>query len=86
MNGLQHDHHDLIGSVMHVYSSDDDKRRGELAGLEKLSPHDLRRTATTKDFQQIVLDAFKEKVFLLRLIILFYSATSLNKTYSLPLG
>lgn len=28
------------------------KRRGELAGLGKLSPHDLRRTAITKAFQQ----------------------------------
>jgi len=30
------------------------KRRGELAGLGKLSPHDLRRTAITKAFQQNV--------------------------------
>ncbi|CAN5565754.1 hypothetical protein BH18ACI1_BH18ACI1_22190 [soil metagenome] len=29
-------------------------RRGELAGLGKLSPHDLRRTAITKAFQQNV--------------------------------
>lgn len=28
------------------------KRKGELAGLGKLSPHDLRRTAITKAFQQ----------------------------------
>jgi site-specific recombinase XerD len=28
------------------------KRRGELAGLGKLSPHDLRRTAITKAFEQ----------------------------------
>jgi integrase/recombinase XerD len=30
------------------------KRRGELAGIGKLSPHDLRRTAITKAFQQNV--------------------------------
>lgn len=30
------------------------KRRGELAGLGKLAPHDLRRTAITKAFQQNV--------------------------------
>jgi integrase len=28
------------------------KRRGSLAGLGKLSPHDLRRTAITKAFMQ----------------------------------
>lgn len=30
------------------------KRRGELAGLGKLAPHDLRRTAITRAFQQNV--------------------------------
>ncbi|HRH40087.1 MAG TPA: tyrosine-type recombinase/integrase, partial [Pyrinomonadaceae bacterium] len=28
------------------------KRKGELAGIGKLAPHDLRRTAITKAFQQ----------------------------------
>ena len=42
------------------------KRKGELAGIGKLAPHDLRRTAITKAFQQntliiVILNMSKHK-------------------------